>query len=117
MSKGLNFLLLSLLSWAIILAVALPVFANDGPCSEQLPPSQYMNGNVEYQIVTVSSQSELSSLCGYNRVLACAMRDQPLIYMISDNFIADLAGDYHKGRRWKQCLITHEVAHINGWRH
>jgi hypothetical protein len=118
MSKGLKLTILFVLSWLLVFAIILPVFANDGPCSEQLPPSQFMSDNVEYQIVIVSTMRDLQLAChNPNRLLACALNDRPVIYMIQDRFIAELAGDVHKGRRWKQCLITHEVAHLNGWRH
>lgn len=96
-----------------------PSLANDGPCSEQLPPASYVAMPAPaFELIRVSSHRELQQICGSMwTIFACAMNDRPVVYMMSDRFIAEKAGDFHKGRRWTACLITHEVAHLNGWRH
>lgn len=105
----------------LALCVATPVLANDGPCSEQLPPASYVAMPAPaYTLIRYASQEEMVDACHggrWDRLFACAIRGDATIHMMSDNYIAQKAGDYHKGKRWVACLITHEVAHLNGWRH
>lgn len=127
--RGNNTLWAMVGSWAIVGAVAaVAVVActsvakagTDGPCTDNLPPAQYasMPEPATWQLVRMSSQTELRQACGVAfRLLACALNDQPVVYMMSDQFIAELAGDWHKGKRWAACLVDHELAHLNGWRH
>jgi len=102
----------------LALCATTPALA-DGPCTDQVPPARYTQmAAPDYELVTFTSQAELVRSCGgdrWSRYLACALTDAPVIHMMSDNFFAQIAGDPHKGRRWKDCLIAHEVAHLNGW--
>lgn len=104
---------------ALLCLISSPALANDGPCTDKVPPARYAAmATPAYELITLTSQTELVRQCGggrWDRFLACALNDSPVIYVMSDRFIADLAGDPHKGRRWKGCLLKHEEAHLNGW--
>lgn len=94
----------------------IPATANDGPCSELVPPARYATmPTPDYELIVLTSHDDLRLACGGNPYFACALTSEPVILMMSDNYIAEAAGDFYRGRRWKACLLTHEIAHLNGW--
>ena len=82
-----------------------PAVAFASPCTDRVPPAQYVYEPVEPYTVERVSRTKLNALCApWTPYFACADSVTNTIYIVYD-----VPADYW----W--CLMDHEKAHLNGW--